>query len=72
MAIDNLIETAQKLSPEQFAMLLNFAKFLEQQSEKDEQSSRAAERERILEKYKGKGWIADDFDAPLEEFKEYM
>lgn len=22
--------------------------------------------------FKGKGWIADDFDAPLDEFKEYM
>lgn len=22
--------------------------------------------------FKGKGWMADDFDAPLDEFKEYM
>lgn len=22
--------------------------------------------------YEGKVWMADDFDAPLEEFKEYM
>ncbi len=22
--------------------------------------------------FKGKGWISDDFDAPLEEFKEYI
>ena len=22
--------------------------------------------------YKGKGWMSDDFDEPLEDFKEYM
>lgn len=23
-------------------------------------------------KYRGQGWMADDFDAPLDDFKEYM
>ncbi len=29
-------------------------------------------KERQIGKYDGKIWIADDFDAPLEDFKEYM
>ena len=28
--------------------------------------------EELIGKYKGKIWIADDFDAPLECMKEYM
>ena len=23
-------------------------------------------------KYQGKGWMSDDFDAPMDDFKEYM
>ena len=23
-------------------------------------------------KYRGQGWMADDFDAPLDDFREYM
>jgi hypothetical protein len=23
-------------------------------------------------KYRGQGWMSDDFDAPLDDFKEYM
>lgn len=29
-------------------------------------------RQRKLGQMKGKIWIADDFDAPLEDFNEYM
>lgn len=28
--------------------------------------------ERQIGKYDGQGWMSDDFDEPLEEFKEYM
>lgn len=27
---------------------------------------------RLAGKYRGQGWMADDFDAPLDDFKEYM
>ena len=33
---------------------------------------RAAKRQRRPGSAKGRIWISDDFDAPLEEFKEYM
>ena len=28
--------------------------------------------ERVFGKYEGKGWIADDFNEPLDDFHEYM
>ena len=28
--------------------------------------------ERKLGKYQGQGWMSDDFNEPLEEFKDYM
>ena len=28
-------------------------------------------RKRTAGKYRGQGWMADDFDAPLDDFKEY-
>ncbi len=27
---------------------------------------------RTAGKYLGKGWMADDFDVPIDDFKEYM
>lgn len=27
---------------------------------------------RVLGMYEGQGWMSDDFDAPMEEFEEYM
>jgi len=29
-------------------------------------------KSRTIGQWAGRGWIADDFDAPLEDFKEYM
>ncbi len=31
-----------------------------------------AKKIRVLGKGRGKGWMAPDFDAPLEDFKDYM
>ncbi len=32
----------------------------------------ATPKPRVLGTWKGRGWMAPDFDAPLEDFKEYM
>jgi hypothetical protein len=37
----------------------------------DEQKPKTS-RESVFGSMKGKVWMADDFDAPLEDFKEYM
>ena len=29
-------------------------------------------KRRCAGKYRGQGWMSDDFDAPLDDFKEYM
>lgn len=38
----------------------------------DIQKSIEPQKERVFGKYNGQGWMADDFNEPLEEFKEYM
>jgi hypothetical protein len=40
-------------------------------SESKEQAPKIS-RESFIGCMKGKVWMADDFDAPLEDFKEYM
>lgn len=29
-------------------------------------------KDRVIGQHDGKGWISDDFNDPLDEFKEYM
>jgi hypothetical protein len=36
------------------------------------QKSIETKKDREFGKYDGQGWISDDFNEPLEEFKEYM
>jgi hypothetical protein len=36
------------------------------------QDRKPSKLEEGLGAYKGKAWIADDFDEPLEDFKDYM
>ncbi len=63
-----------------FEQLLSLAKQLSE-AEKErlvealqENSSpgKSKKRERQLGKYKGQIWMSDDFNEPLEEFKDYM
>lgn len=49
--------------------VLHFVQFLKQETKKSEKSVRLKRQAGIL---KGKIWMAPDFDAPLEDFKEYM
>jgi len=39
---------------------------------KDLQKSIEPKKERVFGQYNGQGWISDDFNEPLEDFKEYM
>lgn len=49
--------------------VLHFVQFLKQESTKDTKPKRLKRQAGML---KGKIWMAPDFDAPLEDFKEYM
>ena len=78
MAIDLLLQETKGLSEEALMEIVRFVRFMKTES-KD--SFRAADAETNTEnrpirrksgKYRGQGWMAEDFDAPLEEFREYM
>lgn len=49
--------------------VLHFVQFLKQETKKSDKSPRPKRQAGML---KGKIWMAPDFDAPLEDFKEYM
>lgn len=49
--------------------VLHFVQFLKKETAKGEKSPRPKRQAGML---KGKIWMAPDFDAPLEDFKEYM
>ena len=50
--------------------VLHFVQFLKTEQSKKKQTSRLTKRK--AGGLKGKVWIAPDFKAPLEDFKEYM
>lgn len=67
---DKIIMTELLQLPESMKLeVLHFVQFLKQQQKKSDSKLRAKRQAGIL---KGKIWIAPDFDAPLEDFKEYM
>jgi hypothetical protein len=67
MSIVDLVSTIQQLPPEKRRTLEDFAHFLLEKEPK---------QERKTPKFgSGKGMVAymsDDFDEPLEDFKDYM
>ncbi len=71
----SLEEAAQKL-PELFAAAMRGEEILVTANGEINATiqlvPRAAKRQRKPGSAKGKIWMSDDFDAPLEEFKEYM
>ncbi|MEQ1747056.1 MAG: DUF2281 domain-containing protein [Saprospiraceae bacterium] len=49
--------------------VLHFVQFLKQEKTMEVKPARPKRKAGML---KGKIWMAPDFDAPLEDFKEYM
>lgn len=67
-----ILQTIAKMPEPLKQELLHYAKALiESHSNSDALSEKPASRGG-LGIWKGKIWIADDFDAPLEDFKDYM
>lgn len=69
MAIDLLIKETEGLSEDKLMEVVRFVRFIKLNSI-DEKNNPVKTRK--AGKYRGQGWMADDFDAPLEDFKEYM
>jgi hypothetical protein len=59
-----------------YKQILNLVFLLPNEEKKkliiDIQKSIEPQKERVFGKYNGQGWMSDDFNEPLEEFKEYM
>lgn len=59
-----------------YEQILNLAYLLPKEEKKklikDLQKSIEPKKERVFGKYNGQVWMSDDFNEPLEDFKEYM
>ena len=74
MALDLILQEAQGLSEESLMEVIRFMKFIKAEGMKaaDAKSEMEYSKVRKAGLYRGQIWMADDFDAPLSEFKEYM
>ena len=74
MALELLLEEAQGMSEEDLMEVIRFMRFIKAGSRRVAAPVSESEKPvlRKAGKYRGKIVIADDFDEPLEEFKEYM
>lgn len=78
MAIDILLQETKGLSDEALMEIVRFVRFMKsetsdisrQESENHDSSVKPVRRKGG--KYRGQGWMASDFNAPMEEFREYM
>ena len=71
MALELILQEAQGLSEESLMEVLRFMRFIKAESENAE-SAKARTAVRKAGLYRGQIWIEDDFDAPLDDCKEYV
>ena len=70
MPLEMVIKNETGLSDKCVEMVVSYIRFLQTQ---ERQSPPQVRKKRPpFGPYQGKGWMADNFDAPLEDFKEYM
>jgi Protein of unknown function (DUF2281) len=72
MLSPQLIATLDKLPPNLQAEVLNYAEYLAAKSTQPQSSDPAPIKYRQAGTMKGMFAMADDFDAPLEDLKDYM
>lgn len=77
MGLDLLLQETKGLSEEALMEVVRFVKFMKSESANNlglasANDSNGTKKIRLAGKYRGKGWMADDFDEPLNDFKEYM
>ena len=68
MALELLLQEAQGLSEDSLMEVLRFMRF--NKAEGERAASQTTQRK--AGQYRGQIWMAEDFDAPMSEFKEYM
>ncbi|MCY7406742.1 MAG: DUF2281 domain-containing protein [Alkalinema sp. CAN_BIN05] len=68
-----ILEKLEKLSDSLQTEVLHYIEFLSERYTKTDEDTIAPRTKRGgLGSLKGKIWMADDFDAPLEDLQEYM
>lgn len=82
MGLELLLQETKGLSEEALMEVVRFVRFMKTESSnmvsfanvKSGISNMDGEKNRIRTagKYRNKGWMADDFDSPIDDFKEYM
>ncbi len=78
MGLDLLLQETKGLSEEALMEVVRFVRFMKIESANMSgfvglnEVNNGNGKIRTAGKYRGKGWMSDDFDAPLEDFKEYM
>ena len=73
MPLELLIQETQGLSNEAIMEVVRFVRFLKTESQSDTAlAAQPKKKYRTAGMHRGQGWMADDFDAPLADFKEYM
>lgn len=75
MAIEALLKEAKGLSEESVMEVIRFIKFLKQETQNPSYLPDSLPSQQKIRKeglYKGQIWMSDDFNSPMDEFKEYM
>ena len=71
-----LFRNIEKLPPQDFGQVIDFVGYLQHRAQNGNKSldttNGEAPKERVFGCAKGQFRMADDFDAPLEDFKDYM
>ena len=73
-----LQQEAKGLTDEELKEVIRYVRFIKIEAgvstkySKSIITSTGKKKIRSAGKYRGQGWMADDFDAPLDDFKEYM
>ncbi len=72
MLSSQLIETLEKLSPDLQTEILHYAEYLATKYAKNPSAETSPKQYRQAGTMKGMFTMADDFDTPLEDLKDYM
>ncbi|HEY9849687.1 MAG TPA: DUF2281 domain-containing protein [Leptolyngbyaceae cyanobacterium] len=67
-----ILKNVEKLPESVKQAVLDYTEFLVNRYEKEASKTEKAAKRGGLGTWKGKIWMADDFDEPLEDLKEYM
>ena len=72
MTIETLIHEAQGTSEEILDKVIRYLKYLKKEAEGKNVSKPEGQKRRPYGIYRGQIKMSEDFDAPLDDFKEYM